>query len=244
MPSSQKTRTDHQNIVVTPSTAAGLAITNGDVRAANMVFTQGPSAHLPRLATWAGLGTISRNSGIACFVYGSVIKTFRFRSEVTVIRESNRSQFSVATLLGAITLAAIVVGSVFRWHRWVLWNSEPYGDPSEQWFIASRQQMYNWTTPCIAAFLLVSAFSIWYAIANRSSPESVIGGLSLAFPALLPLGPLALFSLLIPFVTPLVGCWLLYKHRFFLGTFVMLFSTIWLYFVFHYVDEWFAIYGD
>ena len=36
--------------------------------AANMVFTLGPSAHLPALATRAGLGTISGSSGIVRFV--------------------------------------------------------------------------------------------------------------------------------------------------------------------------------
>ena len=42
-----------------------------------MVFTQGPSAHLPTLSTRAGLGTIFRSSGIARFVHGGVVKTFR-----------------------------------------------------------------------------------------------------------------------------------------------------------------------
>ena len=44
-----------------------------------MVFTQGPSAHLPRLATRADVGTISRSSGIARFVQGGVVKTFRWQ---------------------------------------------------------------------------------------------------------------------------------------------------------------------
>ena len=42
-----------------------------------MVFTQGPSAHLRSLATLTGFGTIFRSSGIACFVQGGVVKTFR-----------------------------------------------------------------------------------------------------------------------------------------------------------------------
>ena len=46
-----------------------------------MVFTHGPSAHLPCLATRAGLGRISRSSDIARFVYGGVVKTFRCADE-------------------------------------------------------------------------------------------------------------------------------------------------------------------
>ena len=42
-----------------------------------MVFTLRPSAHLPRLATRAGLGTIFRSSDIARFVQGGVVNTFR-----------------------------------------------------------------------------------------------------------------------------------------------------------------------
>ena len=42
-----------------------------------MVFTQGPSAHLGSLATGHSLGTISCSSGIARFVQGGVVKTFR-----------------------------------------------------------------------------------------------------------------------------------------------------------------------
>ena len=47
-----------------------------------MVFTQGPSAHLPTLSTRAGLGTIFRSSGIARFVHGGVVKTFRCRPQM------------------------------------------------------------------------------------------------------------------------------------------------------------------
>ena len=43
----------------------------------NMVFTQGPSAHLGTLATGHRLGTISGSSGIVRFVSGGVVKTFR-----------------------------------------------------------------------------------------------------------------------------------------------------------------------
>ena len=46
-----------------------------------MVFTLRPSAHLPRLATRAGLGTIFRSSDIARFVQGGVVKTFRCADE-------------------------------------------------------------------------------------------------------------------------------------------------------------------
>ena len=42
-----------------------------------MVFTQGPSAHLPCLVTLAGLGTISSSSGIVRFVHGGVVNAFR-----------------------------------------------------------------------------------------------------------------------------------------------------------------------
>ena len=48
-----------------------------------MVFTQRPSAHLPCLATRAGLGRISRISDIARFVQGGVVKTFRCRSQMS-----------------------------------------------------------------------------------------------------------------------------------------------------------------
>ena len=42
-----------------------------------MVFTLRPSAHLGSLATGHDLGTTSRSSGIARFVKGGVVKTFR-----------------------------------------------------------------------------------------------------------------------------------------------------------------------
>ena len=40
-------------------------------------FYARPAAHLPTLATRAGIGTISRSSNIARFVQGGVVKTFR-----------------------------------------------------------------------------------------------------------------------------------------------------------------------
>lgn len=167
------------------------------------------------------------------------------RSEVDAIRDSNRIQFSIATLLRAIALTSIVLAGIFHWHRWALWSKTPFGDPSEPWFIESRQQMFNWTTPCIAAFVLVAAFAIWYSVANRNNFESLVGGLCLAFPILLPLVPAAMFiSLVFPFFTPLAGCWLLYKRRVFLGAFVILFAIAWLYFAIRYFDEWFEVYGD
>ena len=46
-----------------------------------MVFTLRPSAHLPCLATRAGLGRITRSSNIARFVQGGVVKTFRWAVE-------------------------------------------------------------------------------------------------------------------------------------------------------------------
>ena len=52
----------------------------------NMVFTQGPSAHLSSLPTLAGLGTIFSNSGIVRFVQGGVVKTFRYVPQPIVIR--------------------------------------------------------------------------------------------------------------------------------------------------------------
>ena len=54
----------------------------------NMVFTQGPSAHLPCLATRVGIGRISRSSGIVRFVKGGVVKTFRCRSRICLILPS------------------------------------------------------------------------------------------------------------------------------------------------------------
>ena len=68
-----------------PSTNLSLnSTTNSSVKptgktgqvAPDMVFTQEPSAHLPRLATRAGLGTISGSSEIVRFVQGGVVKTF------------------------------------------------------------------------------------------------------------------------------------------------------------------------
>ena len=43
-----------------------------------MVYTLGPSAHLPCLATRAGLGRIICSSDVARFVQGGVVKTFRY----------------------------------------------------------------------------------------------------------------------------------------------------------------------
>jgi hypothetical protein len=51
-----------------------------------MVFTHGPSAHLPCLATRAGFGRITRSSGIARFVQGGVVKTFRWTSQLNVVQ--------------------------------------------------------------------------------------------------------------------------------------------------------------
>ena len=55
----------------------------------NMVFTLGPSAHLLTFGTRTGLGTISRSSGIARFVQGGVVKTFRY-----VLSTCNRMECS------------------------------------------------------------------------------------------------------------------------------------------------------
>ena len=45
-------------------------------------YAQALRAHLPYLATRAGIGTISSNSGIARFVQGGVVKTFRWATLV------------------------------------------------------------------------------------------------------------------------------------------------------------------
>ena len=47
-----------------------------------MVFTHGPSAHLPCLATRAGVGRITLSSYIARFVQGGVVKTFRWATQM------------------------------------------------------------------------------------------------------------------------------------------------------------------
>ena len=177
-------------------------------------------------------------------MWSGVVKPSVIRSEVSSITDPNRIQFSVATLLGAITLTSIVLVAVYNWHRWVLWSTEPFVDPSEQWFIDSRQHMFNWSTPVLAGFILVASFAVWYAITRRDRIESWAGGLSLAFPILLPLGPFALLSFFIPFATPLVGCWLIYRRRLLLGGFVIVFAVSWLFFSYHYIDDWFAVYGD
>ena len=46
-------------------------------RSYNMVFTLRPSAQLTCLATRAGLGRITRSSGIGRFVQGGIVKIFR-----------------------------------------------------------------------------------------------------------------------------------------------------------------------
>ncbi len=43
-----------------------------------MVLTLRPSAHLPCLATRAGLGRITRSSDAVRFAQGGVVKTFRW----------------------------------------------------------------------------------------------------------------------------------------------------------------------
>jgi hypothetical protein len=58
-------------------------------RARQHGFYARPSAHLPCLATRAGVGTIFRSSDIARFVQGGVVKTFRYATSVT--RESTRT---------------------------------------------------------------------------------------------------------------------------------------------------------
>ena len=54
----------------------------GDSSIVQHGFYARPSAHLPRLPTRAGLGTISRSSGIVRFVLGGVVKTFRCTTSV------------------------------------------------------------------------------------------------------------------------------------------------------------------
>ena len=63
-----------------------------------MVFTHGPAAHLPYLATRAGLGTIFRSSGIVRFVQGGVVKTFRWPTQAVPmpIAEPVKLGFSTA----------------------------------------------------------------------------------------------------------------------------------------------------
>ena len=63
-----------------------------------MVFTLWPSAHLGSWATGHGLGTIHGNSGIARFVQGGVVKTFRcvllgFDASIQVIDTLRRTAF-------------------------------------------------------------------------------------------------------------------------------------------------------
>ena len=52
------------------------------VRVAHHGSDARPSAHLPRLATRAGLGAIFCSSGIARLVQGGVVKTFRYVTSV------------------------------------------------------------------------------------------------------------------------------------------------------------------
>jgi len=71
----------------------------------NMVFTLRPPAHLPTLSTRAGLGTISRSSGIARFVQGGVVKTFRWQTQAKWQRPSNSSRTTLFTFSALGTLS-------------------------------------------------------------------------------------------------------------------------------------------
>ena len=57
-----------------------------------MVFTHGPTAHLPCLASRAGLGRITRSSGIVRFVQGGVLKTFRWATQSTQMATFNNAR--------------------------------------------------------------------------------------------------------------------------------------------------------
>ena len=65
-----------------PCSGFGMETPLDPQRSYNMVFTLRPSAHLPCLATWAGLGIIFCSPGIARFVQGGVVKTFRCSTEI------------------------------------------------------------------------------------------------------------------------------------------------------------------
>ena len=74
-----------------------------------MVFTLRPfghtRAHLRRFATLAGLGTIIRNSGIVRFVYGGVVKTFRYVPQVIAAPMDYAGPIDLETLVDLDSLA-------------------------------------------------------------------------------------------------------------------------------------------
>ena len=82
-----------------------------------MVFTQGPSAHLPCLATRSGTGTISGSSDVARFVQGGVVKTFRWATthrDMEIIFELLAQLFLEIFVQGAFELGGRGVISFFR----------------------------------------------------------------------------------------------------------------------------------
>ena len=80
---------------------------NGARSAAQHGFYARPAAHLPTLSTRAGLGTIFGSSGIAGFVQGGVVKTFRYPPSVecksAVSRISGKLVTAYSTLSSAIS---------------------------------------------------------------------------------------------------------------------------------------------
>ena len=63
------------------------------------VYAEALRAHLRPLATIAGLGTIFRSSGIARFVSGGVVKTFRCRDETNGLSAVSRIRHETSRLL-------------------------------------------------------------------------------------------------------------------------------------------------
>ena len=166
------------------------------------------------------------------------------RIEIRTIAQPNRLQFKLSSFLIAVALAATAIQGSYVWHHWILWSSTPFGDPAAEWFISGRQWLFSWSTPFIAAFVLVALVSAWFGIVNRHDTESVIGAICLSYPLLIFLGPLAFLSFLFPVTSPVAGIWLLWRRRYLLGSLVVILAVVWLVFAYYYVGGLFEVYGD
>lgn len=153
-------------------------------------------------------------------------------------------QFSLGNFLLANIQGVVVVRLTYWWHHWWLWRMEagPSGswfrESPPDWFTEIRERGCTYWTPGIAFFFVVSAYAIWFAIANRHDSKAVIAGISMTTPMLLLLGFDGVFfsacATLIALLTSLI---LALTKQTFLAAFVALFSICWAVFLWFYIGD-------
>lgn len=152
-------------------------------------------------------------------------------------------QFSVKTCLILTALVAIVSKTLYEWHSWAIERCTPFNEQPTLSFVTERAILFQWSTPTLICFALVSLVFLWHSCKSRDIVEIAIAALSIfAFTTFLT--PASILSVFVAVQVIALGVLCIARKRTGLGIATLLHSVGWILFVLVYHGEWLRLTGD